>query len=241
MSKCQLFFLYLLLIGYLIIGCCVFYFYVNEEEDGEFDYYYFFCLGNTTNGISPLYKKNYDYYELHISGRVISACFDGFLVCSVFPVISFICWSQRELDNSSMNNCIICCGCFLRFLYNNPTIFQFILAIVSFIAAIIDAIALKNARITRDENIEMKTNFNRMMDGLYNDAIRIIISFCVILSLSIIYIILYKCCLPKENPKKKKKLKIGIVFREVTVEVRNDNAYIERRTANGMIIIRQVI
>ena len=80
-----------------------------------------------------------------------------------------------------------------------------------------------------------------MMDGLYNDAIRIIISFCVILSLSIIYIIIYKCCLPIDDPEEIKKLKIGIVFKETTEEVNNNNAFVERRTTNGVIIITQVI
>ena len=117
MSKCHLLFLYLLLIGYFIISCCVLYFYTNGEEDGEFDYDYYFSLGNYSNGISPLYKKNYDNYKMHISGRVISACFDGFLMCSVIPVISFICWSQGKVDISipSINFSIICCKCFLRF------------------------------------------------------------------------------------------------------------------------------
>ena len=138
MNKCQLLFLYLLLIGYLIINCFIMYFYTNEA-DGDFNYLYFFSLGNYSNGVAPLYKKNYDNYELHISGRVISACFDGFLMCSVNPVISFICWSQKELDDSisyrQMNNCIMCCSCFLKFIYNNPIILQFILALVSFIAS----------------------------------------------------------------------------------------------------------
>jgi len=234
-------FLYLLFIGYFIISCSNMYFYCNSN-DIELNYNYYFCLGNYTNGIAPQYKKNYDNYQKHIFGFTFSFCFNIFLMCSVAPIAGFILWSQGSIVGliigGGLYRCLIFCSYLWRNLYIHPLFFPFIFALVSFISSILDVIFLYKSKIIEDENVELKTIFNEMVDNYYKAETKIIISFCPIIILTILYFILNKYSFAKDDPEEIKTLKIGIVFKEnITIETNNNIVYSERNTVRRTVLV----
>ena len=77
-----------------------------------------------------------------------------------------------------------------------------------------------------------------MVDNYYKAETKIIISFCPIIILTILYFILNKYSFAKDDPEEIKTLKIGIVFKEnITIETNNNIVYSERNTVRRTVLV----